>query len=123
MGGFTYALNRFVVFQCASSVMLCYAIHQGTYLIVTSIKCYVVLQHSWRCTLYCDIFPCSRCVMVRFINLFSCIIRFNRSAFIGFQHASRVRFHYDIYEGSYWIATFLHAHTQFLLCCIFSYVI
>ena len=90
MGGFSYALNHFVVFQCALSVMLCYIIHKGPYCIATWIKCYVVLQHLWRCTLYCNIFRCSCCLMVRFINCFSWIVRFNQSAFVGFQHASRV---------------------------------
>ena len=84
MGRFTYVSNCFIVFLCASSIMLRYEIHWGPSCIATSLKCYVALQHSWRPILHCNIFAWWRCIMVMFINWFYWIMRFICNVFVGF---------------------------------------
>ena len=86
-----------IVRFCNSWVYLCL---QWFCCISTYIKCYLVLWHSWRSILHCESFAWLRWIMVMFVNCFCWIMRFFWNGFVGFQHASSVMLHYDIYEGS-----------------------
>ena len=77
--------------------ILSYDIHEGPYCIVNVLHGYVAL---WLCSL------------ISFVGLWLS----RRNGFLGVQHASMIMLHYDIYQRSYWITTFIDGHVALWLC-------